>query len=321
MKCPKCSNKQRRGKEGMVCKSCSYEFVFDPKVDTINPSTPLHDHLFKKIINHASANETYHFTENQFYSSARHFGQASLLGCAIVFFAAIALFLAGVIFQITPAALLGGFFLFVISIGTTVNFLRGKGPKRKHWDRLVRKWLKYEHQIRGLITSPALTRPPPQWQEKDIYDYGVSGIILCDRPETVDWLVYNQFHTQTNTLILTAEGYPTYLINLAESLLADTPDLPVWLLHDPGTAPESMKRKCTLPITQFIDLGLDSETLSRLTILKKRFSSRDRATLALDAIPYRTLSAALTHCIATGVLLGSILGANATDSDTDTSFG
>lgn len=305
----------------MTCKSCSYKFFFDPKKDKLTSSSPLHDSRFEAIINHASANGTYHFTADQFFSSARHFGRESKIGCIIASVLVLTAGVIGIAYQLIILLLFAAFIGLMVFIGGTISFLGGRKPKRKTWDRFVKRWEDEMFSIPRLIKSPALGTPPPDWKEADIYDYGVSGIILCDREETVDWLVLNQFHTQTNTLILTADGYPTYLDGVAQTLLENNPDLNVYLLHGSGISASSLADKNSLPASNMTDLGLDEATISGLSVLQKRFGSNDFKSLPLDAIPYRTLSAALTHCIANGVLLGSILGANAMDSDTDITFG
>ncbi|MEN8870074.1 MAG: hypothetical protein ABF380_04465 [Akkermansiaceae bacterium] len=305
----------------MTCKSCSYKFFFDPKKDKLTSSITLHDKRFEAIINHASANGTYHFTPDQFFSSARHIGRESKIGCIIASVLVLSAGVIGIAYEVIILLLFTIFIGFMVFIGGTISLLGGRQPKRKTWDRFVKQWEDKMDGIPQLIKSPALGNPPPDWKEEDIYDYGVSGIILCDREETVDWLVLNQFHTQTNSLILTADGYPSYLHGVAQTLLKNKPDLNVYLLHGPGTSASFLAGQNSLPTSNMTDLGLDIATISGLSVLQKRFGSKDLKSLPLDAIPYRTLSAALSHCIANGVLLGSILGANAMDSDTDTSFG
>lgn len=305
----------------MVCKSCSYKFFFDPQKDKLTPSVSLHDNRFKAIINHASANDTYYFTPNQLFSSARHISRESKIGCIIISVVILAAGAVGIAAGITVLLLFAILIGFVVFVAGIISFFRGSRPKRKTWDRFVKYWEDEVQPIPRLIQSPALSDPPPDWKEDDIYDYGVSGIILCDRKETVDWLVLNQLNTQTNTLILTTKGYPDYLQKIAKDLLENQPDLNVYLLHGPETAAESLINHCFLPISNVTDLGVDQATLSGLTVLRKRFEKKELKSLPLDTIPYRTLSAALTYCLANGVLLGSVLGANAMDSDTDTSFG
>lgn len=324
MKCPQCDRNQRRGREGMRCQSCSYQFLFDPQKDHLSSTVKLHDKLFEKIVAHASARGTYAFTPNQLFSSARHFGRGSRTGCIIVLVFFAIFFIVGLWGEFLPFLFFGLIFLAILLLGSLVSLLRGRQPKRKSWDRFVARWLKADRAIPGLIDSPALQDPPPEWEEKDIYDYGVSALLLCDQPETVDLLVLNQFHTQTNTLILTASGYPSYLLEKADDLLTRSPDLPVYLLHDPGSDPETMKKQCPLVIRETIDLGLAPHALSRIALLRKRFKARELPSLPLDVIPLRILSGALTYCLTHGVVLGAVLGTadgSGGGSDTDVSFG
>lgn len=323
MKCPQCDRNQRRGREGMTCNSCSYQFLFDPKKDRLSTNVNLHDALFEKIIRHANADGTYGVTANQLFSSARQFGKTSH-GCCLVVVIVLIAFLVLIILGIDrPGPFLSvGLAAVFLLIGS--SRLGPKGPKRKNWDRLVARWQKAGRDIPGLIASPALQNPPPDWEEKDIYDYGVSALLLCDRPETVDLLVLNQFHTQTNTLILTASGYPSYLLEKADDLLTRSPDLPVYLLHDPGSDPETMKKQSPLVIRETIDLGLAGHALSRIALLRKRFKARELPSLPLDVIPFRILSGALAYCLTHGVVLGAVLGTadgSGGGSDTDVSFG
>lgn len=321
MKCPKCQRNQRRGKEGMTCKSCSHSFFFDPKQDSFYLTRRLHDDLFGKIIANAGASGSYRFTRNQLFSSARHFvkrgGIGSVLVLAFVLVATCFMFYKGFI----PGMLIGGGTTLVLLIALIVSAAGNYGISRSKWDDIVGRWLASGRDIPGLIRSPALENPPPQWAEKDIHDYGVSGLILCNRPELVDWLVLNHFHSQNNKLILTPSGYPAYLAPIALKLLAETPDLPVWLLHDPATTREAMLRNCIFPIAHAVDLGADANSMANLAVIRSRFPKCAPADIPLDSIPYKTLSAAVGHCLLAGTVLAATLATGQLGSDTDVSFG
>ncbi len=322
MNCPECHYKQKRGREGMTCKSCSYQFLFDPKSDRFFGARKMHDDLFAKIIKHASASGSYHFTENQFFSSARHFVKNGLLGLLIVFILVLSVTVFMISKQFLGGILFGSFISLILSGTLIYRFCNIGGISRKKWDTYVNKWLSSGRKIPGLIRSPALQNPPQEWAERDIYDYGVSGIILCNRLEIVDWLVLNNFHAQNNKLILTPSGYPAYLAPLAHNLLAATPELPVWLLHDPGTSREQMLRDCVFPVSNVVDLGADVKYIKNLKEIRSRFPRQKADTIPLDYIPYKTAASAVCLCIATGVVLESVL-ANGSEggSDTDVSFG
>jgi hypothetical protein len=211
MKCPKCQRNQRRGREGMTCKSCGYHFQFDPKQDSLSLTKKLNDHLFERIVRYASAEGTYQFTRNQLFSSARGFTKRHFLPYILAlppvllfsFFMLNEGFLPGVLFC--------GFIGLILVIALIYGVSGKSRIKFEQWDTFVDRWIAAGRDIPGLIDSPALENPPLKWQEKDIYDYGVSGILLCNRKEIVDWLVLNHFHSQNNKLIMTPSGYPDYL--------------------------------------------------------------------------------------------------------------
>lgn len=322
MRCPQCQRKQRRGREGMTCKSCSYRFLFDPKEDHFSMAKKMHDDLFGKIIKHASASGSYHFTENQLFSSARHFVKAGWLSYLITFVLLLAITVAMFFWQFLGGIIFGGIITLVSLVSLLLRISGRYGISRSKWDTFVKKWLSSGRKIPGLIRSPALQRPPQEWAEKDIYDYGVSGIILCNRREILDWLVLNNFHAQNNKLILTPSGYPEYLATLAHCLLAASPELPVWLLHDPGTSREEMLRDCVFPVSNVVDLGVDAKYITNLDVIRSRFPGKEPDTIPLDYIPYKTVSAAVCHCLVSGAVLESVLATGGEGgSDTDVSFG
>lgn len=321
MKCPQCQRNQRRGKEGMTCKSCSYQFHFDPKADSFSLTQKLHDDLFGKIIANASASGSYHFTRNQLFSSARHFVKRGGIGIAIVLTIVLVLTYFTFSTGFGPGMFIGGFISLILLIALIGRVSGNYGISRSKWDAFVKRWLSSGREIPGLIQSPALESPPPQWAENDIHDYGVSGIILCNRPELVDWLVLNHFHSQNNKLILTPSGYPTYLAPIAQKLLAETPDLPVFLLHDPNTTRDAMLRNCVFPVRNVTDLGADAASMANLPVIQSRFPKYAPADIPLDCIPYKTFSAAVGHCLITGTVLADTSATWSLESDTDVSFG
>jgi len=117
MKCPECQRNQRRGKEGMTCKSCRYTFLFDPKQDSFSLTQKLHDDLFGKIITNASASGSYHFTRNQLFSSARHFVKRGVIALVFVFVVLLVLTTVMLVIGSLPGVFIGGFITFVIFMG------------------------------------------------------------------------------------------------------------------------------------------------------------------------------------------------------------
>ena len=125
-------------------------------------------------------------------------------------------------------------------------------------------------------------------------------LLIVQRQRLVDLLVKNNFHVEHRTLVLAGDGYPEYLVQHASKCLAENPDLPVFFLHD--STPKGMRwveeinsEPGVLPILEHsrIDLGVSPEDIKSMQILRPIKPSRQRYEIAVDAIPYASLAAAL----------------------------
>ena len=289
MKCPNCDYNQRRGREGMVCKKCRYDFVFDPQEDEMT------DGKFLASVRRASSNDTYFFTANQLYAAAcrrlRPAYAPLLLLVGIGFFAFI-------LWKVERAPLIaklavGGFAVLIL---IACYFSLRPRLKRKAWDKHLAHWHQNRPPLKKLIQSPELKDPPPDCDEPDIYDYGVEQILICERDEVVDWLVLNNYHVNTKTAVISENGYPEYLIPKIRTLLAQTPPPSIYLLHDsPDSTPPMITRVRESRIFDLYEadltvLGIDPELLPRIKSLRRVRRSIGSDRIAVDMIPLGTLS-------------------------------
>lgn len=203
MKCPKCDAKHKV-KYGMKCSYCSYVFIFNPKIDKLRMT----DGKFKSIIKIASGNGTFHFTGNQMYIAAFKFYNK---------FSRLITFIAGIVVISIVSFILysanAKFWIWFLAISAVLYiFYRALFVPRKisrlDWDRLVSKWVGSGKKIEKLIQKKSLQSPPPEWSESDIYDYGVEGILICQKSLYVDFLALNNFHTEHKLLIMSQMGHP-----------------------------------------------------------------------------------------------------------------
>ncbi len=148
--------------------------------------------------------------------------------------------------------------------------------------------------IERLLKQPTLDKPPPQWKEADIYDYGVERVLIVERDLLVDLFVRNDFHSQQRVLIMSQTGYPSYLEKAANEVLERQPQTPVFLLHDASDAGMAMKSrmqktgKISVGQQRIIDLGMTPGDIKRFAkALGVHYS-----TLAakVDSLPYRGLA-------------------------------
>ena len=108
---------------------------------------------------------------------------------------------------------------------------------------------------------------------------------MVEHPILVDLWVRNGWHAEHRALVVAEDCYPEYIAEHTRRLLRETPDLPVFLLHDATSNGVKMKMRLEasdrLPIQghPVLDLGLFPRDVSRLEGMKwtgSRFSEYPR---------------------------------------------
>ncbi len=323
MKCPQCQTLNKGASQGSRCKKCSYHFVFSPKTDHMT------DGRFQGLLQKVSRQGRLYFTEAQLYSLLTPDGLlTSAIG--IIALSLFVAFLCGLMLELAlwlwfPPLLLG------VGYGLWRARQRARQPLQQLQSKAhnyLKRWQQQHGPLAQLISQPRLLQPPPQWQEADVYAYGVERILIVERMLLVDWLVQNQFHMQAHALIISEQGYPDYLLPLAHKLLNQRPDLPVFLLHDAQAARSPavpMRRRVekyfplgTHPVT---DLGLDAATLQQLPKLRALVQAAPQTVIPVDMLPYAQLSAGLLTALVSGVALASALANAPAEAGTESDFG
>lgn len=308
----------------MRCK-CGYEFVFRPDKDGLT------DGKFTAFMRSASRNDTYHYTFGQLYAS--HYRKSlpnfwGHVGCGTI---ALVVALFGMYMQFEILADkegLPGLILMVLgALGVlgAIGTYRIGGPKSlDEFMKIVNRWREHGKKMDKYISEPSLHDPPPDWPEADIYDYGVTSVLIVNRDILVDWLVLNNFHAEHHCAVISAEGYPKYICSRIVPMLQDDPSIPVYLLHD------SMKQKMMLSpgVEQLIggrktvDIGLFEDDVEDIGQLKKIRNAVRGNAVPLDFIGYPMLSLGVTTAMAEGLTLGELMvRQNAPDSGGDSGGG
>lgn len=237
----------------MVCGQCKYRFVVDPKKDGYT------DGKFATALRRVSKNGTQYFTFHQFFAtlfvSRKHLSS----GCLAAVLAAIA---GGLTYQLSESVLIAA--IIAIGVGLLGMFAKQLFPPTAPSEHKIRGlwnqwWPKAERQDELFLTKPTLHEPPGPVPEKDIYDYGVEGILIVDQDLYVDLLVKNKLHAEFRLLIIAKSTYPSYLHEQANRLLAERSDLPVYLLHNGTTIVKNMTGKFDIKGQKILDLGLSEE--------------------------------------------------------------
>lgn len=304
MQCPECSYNQH-ARQGLTCSNCGYVFTFNPK----HPGK-LTDGKFLAMIRVASQNDTRYYTQNQLYGVYCRRVPDPRWGCGIA--AGLALLLGILLANFLWAAM----FLLVgmaLAMFLLLSFMRPDVKSPEDFDAWVRSWLQAGKPLTRMLREPGLHEPPPDWSEPDIYDYGAERILIVERDLLVDLFVRNEEHAEHRMLVMAESGYPQYLLPLAQRLLAQRSDLPVFLLHDATTwgreMPARVQREQRFPLRAhpLIDLGFTPEDFRRLKPVERYAPRRGARDLPVDALPGSRLRTGLTLALEQQVPLADLL--------------
>jgi hypothetical protein len=272
------------------------------------------DGKFLAVIRRVSQNDTVYFTRNQLYTSycrsqQKGYRGVLLCGLALALGAVACLMLSR---ELTVLAMVLGLGT-LICVGIAVFRRFRPPPSPNTLQAYLSRWRGAGHTIDKLLTQPSLHTPPPEWQEPDIYDYGVERFLLVEHDLLVDLLVRNGLHAQERVLILSEGGYPAYLLPVAERCLQDNPQLPVYLLHDAtrqgATMATRLQISTLLPLAghPLLDLGLFSHDVKRLHRLRALKPQRRDFALPVDCLPMAVLGAGVTQAMAANLAFSDIL--------------
>jgi hypothetical protein len=271
----------------MQC-ACGYQFALDPKKDKYT------DNKIVVAARKASLDGERYFTVRQLAttilamrgSARRHIIWGIIFGIAAAIVTALGIWFFTIFFGF---ASLNQFFHGFVGIHQF---------DYEQFSEALEKYLaKKKTPPRLLRNDRPLAKPPPEFDDSDLYDYGVEGILITARPLLVDMLVLNQFHTTQKVVVIDQSGYPEYLVPRVNQILNAQPTLRVFALHDATNSGAMMVRELRsskvfdLKDREIVDLGISKRDLSQLRRLK-RFARQDGG-VAVDHIRFEKLTTAL----------------------------
>lgn len=289
MRCPECDTQQKDDITPQC--HCGYRFIFQKKT-----ARGMTDAKFRDILRRAGEDGLFHFTFPQLYTAwcqQNAEEKYSLLQKKLAAAGGLLLilFIGSLFFFGWLGGLLSLIFLLIPWL-IIRQYQQQPPPDLGTLKKLLKQW----HTGDGggdemLLLRPSLHEPPPDFPEKDVFDYGVEKIIIVERPILVDLLVKNGFHADRNALVFSRDGYPDYIVQRARKLLKQNSSLPIYLLHDAGDAGRAMAQKKKLAGRTAIDLGITPEHLKKMPSLNALQLHGKRYKAPLDILPYPVLTA------------------------------
>lgn len=252
MRCPHCGTELLyRQRNGRKCSSCKQKFAFEPKVAPLR----MHDERFKRLISQISEAGTLRYTPDQLRYAAsrkavreqRHRPILNVIGGVVVvgILAFIAVFLASFIAVVledvggAAASVAGlitiGLPVLVFVIGFVVVLLRAGTPPGMPISlpdfnrKIINQWQKlYGNRPAGMIDEQtrqqvASAMPAPRHMR---------AVVVCPQRDVLDSLKANGIAERLELGMLPAQPPFSPAEEGILTMLRNTPDLPLLLLHD-----------------------------------------------------------------------------------------
>ncbi|MGE0870547.1 MAG: hypothetical protein AB7P03_18425 [Kofleriaceae bacterium] len=231
MKCIYCNrDSPYKDRTGGRCGTCRKPFAFEPK-----RGDPFTDVAFNNAIEAVSSAGTVRFLPaHVFYELARRArdrGAARGFCWALGGIAAVAAAFATP-YLLAATAALG---LLGVAIPPNPTIRLEQNVFHRLWDR----WVEVHGVPKGLIVRKSQDGPY-RGTHSDIPNYSFDRAVICDRADTVDVLLANNFHFENNCAVLSVDGYPPHAFPIVREMLRKNPRLTVYVLHDADP------RGCTL---------------------------------------------------------------------------
>ncbi len=224
MKCARCGHDCKYPERSdRRCPRCRGEFAFEPRT-----GDPITDTAMKSSIDAVSSMGTVRFLpDHVYYELARRKRQRGHGRTAFYALGAIGLFvaIANPAVGITMAVAGGG-------IGTMLWPSARNTFSRLLFDNLWQRWLDAHGTPAGAIVRSRSARAVPYRGHTDIPSYSFDRAVICDRAQTADVLLANNFHFENNCAVLSIDGYPPHAFDMVRQMLANNPRLVVYALHD-----------------------------------------------------------------------------------------
>ncbi len=245
MKCLKCGkNHLYRERSGGKCSACGQKFAFEPK-----QGDPYTDTLFSKALTQVSSNQSLVYLPRQLYYELARLrmrkpgGLNSKYG-SVVGMAVLGVFLMGFMsifwlanFGFSGAFVLVGGITFAIWSGLTWVVWHRTDPDLitltfEAFTASLIKWGKAHGSLAGKLDKPLMLQTSQTSREKDLDDYTVERVIICDHSQIVDFLLANNFHIEQKCAVLSIGGYPPQHFERIKEMLKRNPALNVFVLHN-----------------------------------------------------------------------------------------
>ena len=263
MKCVRCQNDSKYSERSSgTCPKCNGKFAFEPKSGDV-----FTDPAFAAAIERVSAGGAVRFTAaNLYYELARVRNRArSKAGWFVLAVVTFVLGGVGAMSLHSAVPLLAGVVVaggFVLSAAlskpqptpelTSSAFAAALGK----WKLAHGAPAKLVHRVAPASTKESTKKALPS----ELAAYSFDRAVICDRSETVDLLLANNFHFENNCAILAVTRYPDAVFAPVLEMLRRNPKIEVYALHDASVEGHGLARQLATSPEWFKGIGRVTDT-------------------------------------------------------------
>ena len=257
MKCIKCQTDSKYSERSAgTCPKCRARFAFEPK-----SGDPFTDPAFAAAIDRVSAHDAVRFTHaNLYYELAR--GRRNNTSKVAAVTIGVVTFLAGTVVTLRVGTIVPLVVALPLALTCIVLGLRAKpnptpALTQPTFSSLLDKWSSAHGTPSKLVqrAAPAKAGGRKAPLAKELATYSFDRAVICDRPETVDLLLANNFHFENNCAILSVTGYPEAVFGPVLEMLRRNPKIEVYALHDASAEGHDLARKLATSPEWFRGIG------------------------------------------------------------------
>ncbi len=258
MKCIKCQTDSKYSERtGGACPKCRGRFAFEPK-----SGDPFTDSAFAAAIDRVSAHDAVRFTEaNLYYELARSKRSAASRKTIFVLLG-IGIGVVGGLISVTSESVvpvLASLPLAVVILVVGIVSKPSATPALTYgaFASMLGKWKEAHGAPAKLVhrIAPITRKEPTKALPRELATYSFDRAVICDRPETVDLLLANNFHFENNCAILSVTRYPEAVFAPVLEMLRRNPRIEVYALHDASVEGHALARKLATSPQWFRGIG------------------------------------------------------------------
>jgi hypothetical protein len=270
MKCIDCgkdSNKKDRLAGGGRCSGCGHPFVTDPQEDSFT------DMAIKTAVDAVSSNGTLYFSKDHIRYQLQRKLAKKIKNCSIVAWVSLIALIVLLVFVIISH---GAFAIFsgfsALSLIISLVYRSKLNNNISKLPALVDKWLIINPNEK-LLTAEKAQADLASSSSANLDDISFDKVLICERDETVDFLLSNLFHFHYSCPVLGGSGYPKGIYEDMLRRLKQNPNLKVFILHDYSPAGTVFARRIKTDTKWFGDKPYDVVDLGLNAVQKKLFKN------------------------------------------------